>query len=367
MKLAYSMLLFIFATIVGGYWDIWTHQGTVETFFTPPHMLINLSIIMGGVVPTVYLWIKRREFVSLENWKEKGWGLSLLLSSSFLQLMSSVFDYTFHRVVGFDLTVWSPPHLLAIFSIILQSIAVFYLFLEKRNILGSILALSSGIMVMQYAIFEYELDIYNLWGETWVLENRWTDGYWYGILFIPVVLLLIHFGEKHFNKSLATVIIFPAYLFKWIIFGAWESTGYLLYEPLLMIVPGLLYDAMSYLTKTKWIKLFVFSVSMNIMIAIQSPLEWSFDFLILGTLASYIVTICYIHPKEIKKWKKTVLNVGTMIALFMPVTVYAHGEDIITKIAPDMKPHWVLFELTLIFIMGYYLARFIYQFEKRPK
>ena len=104
--------------ISGSNWDIvWHGVGNVETFFTPPHLVIYSGValaagsIIGGSVQTAFAIRQKR--------KDAIWPISVLLSFPFplklsamgcmLQLCAGPFDFWWHYQFGFD-GLLSPPH-----------------------------------------------------------------------------------------------------------------------------------------------------------------------------------------------------------------------------------------------------------------
>jgi hypothetical protein len=104
--------------ISGSNWDIvWHGVGNVETFFTPPHLVIYSGValaagsIIGGSVQTAFA-IRQKK-------KDATWLISVPLSFPFplklsamgciLQLCAGPFDFWWHYQFGFD-GLLSPPH-----------------------------------------------------------------------------------------------------------------------------------------------------------------------------------------------------------------------------------------------------------------
>jgi len=115
-KLQTSLYRFItaslFSAVIAGTWDAWWHGALGrETFFSPPHILLYLSVVVA-ISCGVYGWYKTRERL----WRR----LAILLA---LVPISAPFDELWHRAFGIEnlsspLIVWSPPHVALIASII---------------------------------------------------------------------------------------------------------------------------------------------------------------------------------------------------------------------------------------------------------
>jgi hypothetical protein len=110
--------------MVGGVWDISWHR-TVgrDTFWSPPHLCIYSGVGLLGLVCIAV--VVRATYSHLRDSREdvrlvELWGLRAPLGFALAGfgvlggLLSAPFDEWWHRTFGLDVTVWSPPHLLAI-------------------------------------------------------------------------------------------------------------------------------------------------------------------------------------------------------------------------------------------------------------
>ncbi len=106
----------LFTAVLAGTWDAWWHGALGrESFWSSPHILLYLSILVA-VFFGVYGYVQTKE----EKWRT----LALVL---LLVPISAPFDELWHRFFGVEdlsspLIVWSPPHLVIVFSIIVSSI-----------------------------------------------------------------------------------------------------------------------------------------------------------------------------------------------------------------------------------------------------
>ncbi len=92
-------------------WDIQWHM-TIgrDSFWIAPHLMIYSSVVLGllftwGVL--AYEW--RRGIPSTRGFLLAGLGLVLVV-------LAAPIDDLWHRLFGLDVTLWSPPHLLALFG-----------------------------------------------------------------------------------------------------------------------------------------------------------------------------------------------------------------------------------------------------------
>lgn len=117
----------LFTSVIAGSWDAWWHSALGrDTFWSPPHILLYLSIIVA-VLTGMYGWHKTRERI---------WGkLAIILS---LIPLSAPFDELWHRIFGKEslsspLIVWSPPHLAIIAAIIVSFILLLPIIKREKD------------------------------------------------------------------------------------------------------------------------------------------------------------------------------------------------------------------------------------------
>jgi len=88
-------IIALFVTVIAASWDIWWHAAFLrETFFSPPHLLLYISVVAAMIL----------------GWKTVGWILLLIP-------LSAPFDELWHRIFGVENIaslgiIWSPPHVL---------------------------------------------------------------------------------------------------------------------------------------------------------------------------------------------------------------------------------------------------------------
>jgi hypothetical protein len=108
------------AVVVGSLWDIsWHISIGRDTFWTPPHLLIQLCAAIGGLT-SIYLIVRatfggdetpRAESVRVFGLRAPlgaficGWGALAMLTSA-------PFDNWWHEAYGLDVKVVSPPHMI---------------------------------------------------------------------------------------------------------------------------------------------------------------------------------------------------------------------------------------------------------------
>lgn len=105
--------------IAGGHWDVtWHALQKPETFFTPPHSVVYLGVLLTlsmGILGVV-LRARRRHDVAYVKF------LQYALIGSGIQLFSGWFDLWWHSNFGFD-GLLSPPHLILVIGMVINSLA----------------------------------------------------------------------------------------------------------------------------------------------------------------------------------------------------------------------------------------------------
>ena len=129
------------AVVVGSLWDIsWHISIGRDTFWTPPHLLIQLCAAIGGLT-AIYLIVRttfgagetaRAESVRVFGLRAPlgaficGWGALAMLTSA-------PFDNWWHEAYGLDVTVVSPPHMILALGAFGVIYGGFVLTMAQRN------------------------------------------------------------------------------------------------------------------------------------------------------------------------------------------------------------------------------------------
>lgn len=155
----------LFSAVLAGTWDVWWHGALGrESFWSPPHLLLYLSVIVA-IGTGFYGWWKTRE-------KSMKW-LAILL---FLVPASAPFDELWHRIFGVEqinspLIVWSPPHVILALALV-SSFLYLFVHLQRdediiaRHLLQSV-ALASALSLLVFLASPLEpIGPYHLMGFT---------------------------------------------------------------------------------------------------------------------------------------------------------------------------------------------------------
>jgi hypothetical protein len=129
------------AVVVGSLWDIsWHISIGRDTFWTPPHLLIQLCAAIGGLT-AIYL-IARTTFGTGETARAESvrvFGLRAPLGAfiggwgALAMLTSAPFDNWWHEAYGLDVTVVSPPHMILALGAFGVIYGGFVLTMAQRN------------------------------------------------------------------------------------------------------------------------------------------------------------------------------------------------------------------------------------------
>ena len=126
-------------------WDIQWHL-TIgrDTFWIPPHLMIYSSVVGGLVLGSGVLVLEWRGRVAPAR------GFRLATLGLVLVVLAAPIDDLWHRLFGIDVTLWSPPHLLALFGSAVSTLGCVLIATEVYP-LGSLkgrsaLVLASGVL-----------------------------------------------------------------------------------------------------------------------------------------------------------------------------------------------------------------------------
>lgn len=240
----WMLLLFAYGTLAGAYYDVWWHaMGLVETFFTVAHGILYTCVFLGGVSVLIHVV---RKLVRLGRFSPAeiphAPALALAGTGSLFQLLAGVSDGVYHTLFGFDITLWSPPHMLAVFGGILVTLGVAGLFAAQPGIFGRIgytLALGCSLSAFMFGVTEYDV------ASSWSIVNRWEA---YGP-YLPAMAaifgsFLLGYGYRETGRPVGSLVFTWAFLGKLLVFFAWGQTAIHMRFPLLFLVAGVGFDVM---------------------------------------------------------------------------------------------------------------------------
>jgi hypothetical protein len=122
----YAVALAALFSAVGVLWDISWHASIGrDQFLTPPHILIYLGAIFGGLFSAIQVLIntfgtppeKKGSFVKVWGIFYASLGSLFCIWGAIAMLTSAPFDNWWHSAYGLDVKVFSPPHALLLLGI----------------------------------------------------------------------------------------------------------------------------------------------------------------------------------------------------------------------------------------------------------
>jgi hypothetical protein len=103
-----------------GSWDATSHLlKKPDTFFTPPHILLYIGIILTLISFVISVNFYTKKSKSLDNSSKNS--LKLLILGTIFLVGGAPFDFTWHRIFGND-GLLSPPHLTLLTGMLMQNV-----------------------------------------------------------------------------------------------------------------------------------------------------------------------------------------------------------------------------------------------------
>jgi hypothetical protein len=259
----WSCLIAVICSVIGGAWDISWHESIGrDTFWTTPHLLIQLCGIISGlccgylILSTTFQKDSPLRPQSISMWGFRGpMGAFLCAWGGVAMITSAPFDNWWHAAYGLDVKILSPPHvLLALGMMGIRFGTVIMIISEMNRAQGEhrarlqwllffafifIFGMTTGIAI------EYTLRIF-MHGATF---------YFVAALIAPILFAAIAAATKHPWAATITTAMYTAthLAFTWILplFPAEPKLGPVYQKithlippdfPLLLIVPAIVFD-----------------------------------------------------------------------------------------------------------------------------
>lgn len=360
--LPFVLILLAFSTIFGAVWDIWSHvMGFVESFWTPSHAVIYISVALTGLL---VLYVVIDQSVKIGSFSPKripnAKGYALSGTGSLFQLLAGVSDEIYHDIFGFDVTMWSPPHVAVVFGAVLTMLGVFEMVAgEKKHLyrwLGTVLSLALAIVMMQIVLIEYSVT------DNFSITDRWQPyGGYLSVLLSPVVVYGFFLGSKRLQKPAGTLIGGAAFLIHLAIYLWWNTTPVGYRFPIVLLISGLLFDIVyAAAKKSSWRDYGAgIAAILGLVIAqeLQNPLSVQWDSLVYTVLISFAMSFLFTNFSSRKTGLKGYHSLAIiLIWMAIPDIAMAHGEEEMAKLSPDLHPLIVLIEFLILFFTGYVVA-----------
>ena len=305
-KHLYALTLSSVCIIIGLRWDISWH-GTVgrDTFFTPPHVLVYLAAILGGLLSGIQvLYYTLAAPAEKKSGLVKVWGVFysslgalFCIWGAIAMLTSAPFDNWWHTAYGLDVVVVSPPHtLLGLGMLSIQlgtciSISKHLNLLEEKPSTNVSLQREKTVLRALFIITAASLlSMISLWVIDYTTSRLQRSALFYEVIVVAILLFLPAFGEQ-LRMRFGMTMIALAYFFltaitNWILqmIPGQPMLGPILNPvthlqplpfPLLLFVPALAMDLLLQNAKTRsWQKAALMSIAFVLLLfAVQYPLS----------------------------------------------------------------------------------------------
>ncbi len=252
--------------LIGGYWDISWHMSIGrDTFWTPPHLAIQLGGVLAGVscgyliLSTTFSPNAALRDASVSVWGVRGpLGAFLAAWGGVTMVVSAPFDNWWHSAYGLDVRIFSPPHTVLDTGILGVQVGGLLLILAAMNraagqlrarLERSFLLLGSTLVILGLTV---------VWEYTYRVHMHSARCYRAVSIVAPVVMVGVARASGRRWAATTLAAIYSAYLilFLWIfpLFPAQPKLGPV-YQPvthfipmefpLLIIVPALVLDVLA--------------------------------------------------------------------------------------------------------------------------
>jgi len=112
-----------FLQIAGANWDVSSHiLGIVDTFYTPPHLVIYVGILLVLIAGLLGVWMARG--VGDEQLRPLFSGFRVSMVGSVIQLIAGPLDLWWHSTYGFDPFLFTPTHSMLIVGLALGGVGM---------------------------------------------------------------------------------------------------------------------------------------------------------------------------------------------------------------------------------------------------
>ncbi|HTQ53456.1 MAG TPA: hypothetical protein VMI94_03285 [Bryobacteraceae bacterium] len=166
----WTCVIAITSASVGGIWDISWHKSIGrDTFWTAPHMLIQLCGILAGISCGYLILSSTFGRPAASDGSVRIWGFRGPLGAfvaawgGVAMITSAPFDNWWHDAYGLDVKVLSPPHVLLIFGILVIRVGTLLLIMGhlnrlhghgRRGAMALLLYTYTFLLVTSFGIFQ---------------------------------------------------------------------------------------------------------------------------------------------------------------------------------------------------------------------
>jgi hypothetical protein len=259
----WSCLIAVISSVIGGAWDISWHESIGrDTFWTTPHILIQLCGVISGIscgyliLSTTFQKDSPLRAYSISMWGFRGpMGAFLCAWGGVTMITSAPFDNWWHAAYGLDVKILSPPHVLLALGMTGIRFGTLVMILSEMNrAQGKHRAKLEGLLFCAFIFF---------FGMTVGIAQEYTVRplmhgarfYLVVALIAPILMAAIAAATKHpWAVTITTAMYTAMHLaFTWImpLFPAEPKLGPVYQKithlippdfPLLLIVPAIVFD-----------------------------------------------------------------------------------------------------------------------------
>src|ERR1700687_5279561 len=137
----WSCLIAVISSVIGGAWDISWHESIGrDTFWTTPHIFIQLCGVISGIccgyliLSTTFQKNSPLRAHSISMWGFRGpMGAFLCAWGGVAMITSAPFDNWWHAAYGLDVKILSPPHVLLALGMIAIRFGTLVMILSEFN------------------------------------------------------------------------------------------------------------------------------------------------------------------------------------------------------------------------------------------
>lgn len=259
----WSCLIAVLSSVIGGAWDISWHESIGrDTFWTTPHILIQLCGVISGIscgyliLSTTFQKDSPLRAYSISMWGFRGpMGAFLCAWGGVAMITSAPFDNWWHAAYGLDVKILSPPHVLLALGMTGIRFGTVVMILSEMNRAQG----ESQIRLERLLFFSFIF----LFGMTTGIAQEYTfrflmhgaTFYLVAALIAPILMAAIAAATKHpWAATISTAMYTATHLaFTWILplFPAEPKLGPVYQKithlippdfPMLLIVPAILID-----------------------------------------------------------------------------------------------------------------------------
>jgi hypothetical protein len=259
----WSCLIAVVASVIGGAWDISWHESIGrDTFWTTPHILIQLCGVLSGIscgyliLSTTFQKNSALRAHSISMWGFRGpMGAFLCSWGGVAMITSAPFDNWWHAAYGLDVKILSPPHvLLALGMTGIRFGTVVMIISEMNRAQGEYRARLERLLFFAF-IFLFGMTIGIAQEYTFRFFMHGATFYLVAALIAPIMMAAIAAATKHpWAATISTGMYTATHLaFTWILplvpaepkLGpVYQKITHLIPPdfPMLLIVPAIVFD-----------------------------------------------------------------------------------------------------------------------------